>query len=705
MVQIVKAIPFAFLTFLLTQPFSNPAGAAALAEEVSPWSREGLAALEEIAFDAGATALIVRTGGETVLAAGDVVTPSPVHSVRKAILSALIGQHVGPGPRQIELNATLADLGIDDDPPLPPAARTARVIDLLRSQSGIPRDAAAETSGMRSLKRRLLGGGKPPGRVWAYNNWDYNALTTILAQQTGEPVADLFTEGLADPLGMQDAGPENTFLYTEPEVSVHPKAGFVLSARDMARFGQLYLQGGQWQGRQILPSAWVDRITSDYVWSADGAWREGHAYLWWLPLGLGARQAGIPEGSYYASGFAGQKIMVIPAWDTVFVLKTDTNAYESKIGAFAAAQGLDPDAVTTLDRFIGEIAGAPCGPLKARTDPCAATPFVGGSDVRAIFAALAAAWTGPSAPPSHPDSSLDGIVWQPGRVSDIDALRTVLAYDGRSLSEAEAYGALGYAFAIVVQDDLQPRAATVWNFAPVRALAANLGLAVESRQARLGTDGFEAVQAQVWDTVRARLDAGRPAIAFNLAEPENYVISGYDASGYYVHGPGLDGQVGLAPWQILGRDPIGILSVSLTERIAPSAPEAALRAALRFALRHAESPQDWIFPGYTAGPAAFDAWIAALGRAPAWRSAVAARHWGAMRQLAATYLRAAAPDAASLQKAANAYDEVSQRLFEVAQGPTNVADLLLAAQAAERRALESLSDYFAQTGDPGTEEE
>jgi len=64
---------------------------------------------------------------------------------------------------------------------------------------------------------------------------------------------------------------------------MHAKAGFRMSARDLARFGQTYLDKGIVNGRQVIPAAWIERITADYTPTHDSGRGSGHGYLWWVP--------------------------------------------------------------------------------------------------------------------------------------------------------------------------------------------------------------------------------------------------------------------------------------------------------------------------------------------------------------------------------------------------------------------------------------
>ena len=123
---------------------------------------------------------------------GDVATKSNLHSIRKSLLSALIG--IAVDERKIDLGATMESLGIDDNEPgLTPTEKTATVGDLLKARSGIYHAALYETPGM--ARRRPARGSHAPGTFWHYNNWDFNALGTIYERATGDWILMLSRAG------------------------------------------------------------------------------------------------------------------------------------------------------------------------------------------------------------------------------------------------------------------------------------------------------------------------------------------------------------------------------------------------------------------------------------------------------------------------------------------------------------------------------
>ena len=342
---------FALASCAASSPVTDQKGSEGTAAEEG-WDQSRLAGAFDLARRYGTGTLIVLTNGKIVRSMGDIRTPHRVHSVRKALLSALVGQHVGTGPGKIYLDATLAQLGIDDAPePLTSLQKQATVLHLIKSVSGINHGAAGEIPAMTAAKQRQLGNApNVPGTVWAYNNWDYNALTTIFEQSTGLSVAQAFLQGIARPLVMQDFQPASVFYSQDPSLSMHAKAGFWMSARDLARFGQLYLNKGRWNGKQIIPGDWTERITADFTPTGQRRLSSGHGYLWWIPCDRESRAAGIPAGTFMASGFGGQRIVVIPAWETVIVHTVFTDDYFGFCADWAQGRGFNLDQAATYSR-------------------------------------------------------------------------------------------------------------------------------------------------------------------------------------------------------------------------------------------------------------------------------------------------------------------------------------------------------------------
>ena len=294
--------------------WSSAAHAASRDEpDISGWPDRPLQALAAEIRAEGITAFLILRKGHRVADWGDSARKVNVASIRKSLLGALVGIPVAAG--RIRLASTLAELGIDDTAPgLTPVEQRATVRDLLTVRSGIYHPAAFETADMR--RKRPPRGSHAPGTFWYYNNWDFNALGTIYRQATGEDIFASFARRIAGPIGMEDFSPADGRYVTEAS-SRHPAYRFALSARDLARFGQLVLDGGQWQGRTIIPADWLresmrptSRTDHDDL---------GYGYLWWT---LNAERFG-PD-AVMASGYGGQKLAILPAKQLVVVQLIET---------------------------------------------------------------------------------------------------------------------------------------------------------------------------------------------------------------------------------------------------------------------------------------------------------------------------------------------------------------------------------------------
>ena len=169
-----------------------------------------------------------------------------------------------------------------------------------------------------------------PGKLWLYNNWDFNMAGHLFELQTGLDIYDDLEAQLALPLAMQDwdrslQAKDGNRLVTD--VLSYPMH---FSTRDMARIGQLMLNEGVWNGKQLISKAWVRKMTSP-ISSADDLeqlapflktdrGRQAYGYMWWL-----AAEPTNPmlEGAYTAQGAWGQNITIIPKLDVVVVIKTN----------------------------------------------------------------------------------------------------------------------------------------------------------------------------------------------------------------------------------------------------------------------------------------------------------------------------------------------------------------------------------------------
>lgn len=342
-------------------------------EEVG-WSTQQLHIAQACAEVLGSAAVLVVTGGKILVEWGDVARRLPCHSMRKSLLSSLFGMALHEG--KMHMGQTLEELGIDDNEPrLTDQEKQATIADLLKARSGIYHPAASAPN--KNLPAR---GSHEPGTFWYYNNWDFNTLGTIYEQCTQTSLFSAFHEQIAIPLQMEEftlsdilyqgGGPDalhpifwfrmplselkrrgldilrrtnfqnvdgvelrpmeefpkdQSAYYIGTDESIHPCYWFRMSARDLARFGWLFLCEGEWKGQQVISRQWVKESTTAYssAWSGSG-----YGYMWWVAVdGNLFPGVTLPEGSFAALGTGGHFLLIIPAFDTVIVhrMESETN--------------------------------------------------------------------------------------------------------------------------------------------------------------------------------------------------------------------------------------------------------------------------------------------------------------------------------------------------------------------------------------------
>jgi CubicO group peptidase (beta-lactamase class C family) len=267
------------------------------------------------------TAFMAVAGGRVLFEYGDPRAISYLASVRKSVLSMLMGIYVAQG--KIDLGKSLADMGMDDVGGLTEPERKATVRDLLTARSGVYHPASNAGDDLASAPPR---GSQSPGSYFLYNNWDFNALGAAFERQTGRDIYDALANDLARPIGMQDFTRADQRKSGDTTRSRYLAYHMNLSTRDMARLGYLMLREGNWAGRQIVPREWVRASTravtkvSEMNPETRRAGPFGYGYLWWVWDGPHA--TGPYEGAFTGLGAVGQHITVLPKLDLVVAHKT-----------------------------------------------------------------------------------------------------------------------------------------------------------------------------------------------------------------------------------------------------------------------------------------------------------------------------------------------------------------------------------------------
>jgi CubicO group peptidase (beta-lactamase class C family) len=204
----------------------------------------------------------------------------------------------------VNLNETLGELGISENGvELTEIEKSATIRDLLMSSSGIYLDADAQQT---TDKKRPKRGQHKPGEYYYYNNFDFNALATILKLKTSMSYDECLLKWLAIPLEMQEFQRTNV-IYGTPFSKIdtqHPAYKTWMSARDLAKIGSMVSQKGIWKDKRIVSEAWIKESTAPYRFFSDEdkKWpKTAYSYLWSIDT---------ETGNIWGSGYGGQHVMI-----------------------------------------------------------------------------------------------------------------------------------------------------------------------------------------------------------------------------------------------------------------------------------------------------------------------------------------------------------------------------------------------------------
>jgi CubicO group peptidase (beta-lactamase class C family) len=241
--------------------------------------------------------------------------PHMLFSLSKSFTSTAVGLAIADG----KLTVDDPVLGFfPADAPAEPSAnlKAMRVRDLLTMSTGHHEDTIRDFPYLAddSVVKHFLAlpVTHKPGTFFVYNTPATYMLSAIVQKVTGQTVLDYLRPRLFEPLGIENP----TWDASKQGISL---GGFGLSVRteDIAKFGQLYLQKGQWRGKQLVPAAWVEDATSRHMSngsSPSSDWEQGYGYQFWRSR----------HGFYRGDGAHGQFCLVLPQYDTVIAITSGT---------------------------------------------------------------------------------------------------------------------------------------------------------------------------------------------------------------------------------------------------------------------------------------------------------------------------------------------------------------------------------------------
>jgi len=246
----------------------------------------------------------------------DAESPHSLYSLSKSFTSTAVGMAISEG--KFSLDDPVLKFFPDDAPANPSAnLKAMRVSDLLRMSTGHQTEPP-RTSGQPWTKS-FLAHPVPhkPGTHFLYNTSATYMLSAIVQKTNGMSVLVYLNSRLFMPLGI-----EKPTWETSPQGISAGGYGLSIRTEDIAKFGQLYLQKGKWQGKPLVPEAWVEAATA--LQTSNGSnpksdWEQGYGYQFWQ-----AR-----HGAYRGDGAFGQYCIVLPEQDAVVVITSGVKDMQS----------------------------------------------------------------------------------------------------------------------------------------------------------------------------------------------------------------------------------------------------------------------------------------------------------------------------------------------------------------------------------------
>jgi CubicO group peptidase (beta-lactamase class C family) len=180
-----------------------------------------------------------------------------------------------------------------------------------------------------------------PGQIWNYNTGSMQLISAVLKKATGKSVDELARMLLFEPLGITDVE-----WFRDGQADLRAKPNLRLRPRDLAKIGQLVLQHGAWDGKEIVPASWIDMATTQQFKVSGWGWSfDGYGYFFWL----GRSHIDGREVRWVAAqGLGGQRLFIVPALDLVVVV--NAGLYKSYL------QGSVPFAI--LNQYVLKATGS-----------------------------------------------------------------------------------------------------------------------------------------------------------------------------------------------------------------------------------------------------------------------------------------------------------------------------------------------------------
>ena len=250
--------------------------------------------------------------------------PHVLNSVSKSFNCTAVGLAIAEGKLHLEdpvLKFFPADAPVDPSDHL--KAMTVR--DLLTMTCG--HDTEPKSIHGAPTVKQFLDQPVPytPGTHFLYNTMGSYTLSAIITRVTGQTTLNFLKPRLFGPLGI-----DNPRWDSSPEGNSLGGYGLYLRTEDIAKFGQLYLQKGNWHGVQLIPAQWVEQATTRQVPNDQEAhanigidWKQGYGFQFWR----------CTHNCYRADGAGGQFCVMLPDQDAVVAITADTGNMQGELNA------------------------------------------------------------------------------------------------------------------------------------------------------------------------------------------------------------------------------------------------------------------------------------------------------------------------------------------------------------------------------------
>ncbi|HEV2328626.1 MAG TPA: serine hydrolase [Verrucomicrobiae bacterium] len=250
--------------------------------------------------------------------------PHVLWSLSKSFNSTAIGLAIAEG--KLSLDDHILKFFPADAPPDPSEnLKAVTVRDLLTMSSGQQTEPQRGPDGPTVKEFLAHPFVYKPGTHFLYNTMGAYTLSAIVTKVTGQTTLEYLKPRLFEPLGI-----ENPRWDASPEGNSLGGYGLYLCTEDIAKFGQLYLQKGKWNGRQLIPQKWVEEATSKQIRN-DGEghskigidWQQGYGFQFWR----------CTHNAFRGDGAHGQLCVVIPDKDAVIAITADTGNFSGEMNA------------------------------------------------------------------------------------------------------------------------------------------------------------------------------------------------------------------------------------------------------------------------------------------------------------------------------------------------------------------------------------